>query len=196
MSSRFASLLCCLTLASACAPRLSIEQKRAMTTRVINASVEDVFRATVTVIQDEGYSITDADLEGGLIRAFSTADLDPGLRMLAGASFALQALGVHFGDEPEEGDETEVPERMDAEVTAVVTPRTDGATELRIMLHRTEHVTVHTVGEDEVEAVTKPETVYDPEIFRPLFNSIVVEVERRRAIRSLTDSTGVNGGLP
>lgn len=176
--------------ATACAPRLSVEQKRAITTRTIQAPTEMVFRATVTVLQDEGYSVTEADLETGLVSASVTKDSNQTIRTLAAISLGLQGLGLHWGDEPTKGEETELPERLDVDVTAVVTELDVDVSELRFSIQEVEHVTIHTVGKDEVEAEARPKTIYDLEAYDELFNAVRVEVERRRLIDPLQDGNG------
>ena len=57
--------------ASACAAKLSPMQKRQITTRVVDATYADTYRATMTVLQDHGYAIRNTDMESGLIWAYA-----------------------------------------------------------------------------------------------------------------------------
>jgi hypothetical protein len=57
--------------ASACAAKMSPMQKRQITTRVVDATYDDTYRATMTVLQDHGYTIRNTDMDTGLISAYA-----------------------------------------------------------------------------------------------------------------------------
>jgi len=66
-------VLLATTLASGCASApLSPMQKRQLTTLVVRAEFEHTYRATLSVLQDEGYSIRETDFEAGFISAHFT----------------------------------------------------------------------------------------------------------------------------
>jgi hypothetical protein len=47
-------------------------QKRQLTTRLVRSDFEPAYRATLSVLQDEGYSIRETDYEAGFISAHFT----------------------------------------------------------------------------------------------------------------------------
>ena len=64
-------------LLSACAgtqPEITPLQKREIQTRTYEHPKDTVFRATMAVLQDQGYTLEDADLEIGHISAISTTE--------------------------------------------------------------------------------------------------------------------------
>jgi len=66
-------------------PQLSQMQIRQLTTKMIEGSYENVFRASMTILQDQGYVIKNTDMNSGLI----VADID---RETSGGSQFMQAL--------------------------------------------------------------------------------------------------------
>lgn len=51
---------------------MSTMQKRQITTHLVTARFDDAYRATLTVLQDEGYSIRETDMEAGFVAAHFT----------------------------------------------------------------------------------------------------------------------------
>jgi len=58
-----------MAIGCASGPKLSPMQKRQTTTKLIEGSYEDIYRATMTVLQDQDYVIENTDMETGLIVA-------------------------------------------------------------------------------------------------------------------------------
>lgn len=69
--------LCVLgILVASCATTLSPMQKRQITTRLLDATYEDAYRATMTVLQDHGYTIRNTDMESGLVSGYAFRQSD------------------------------------------------------------------------------------------------------------------------
>lgn len=83
----FFSIFLLLTILVGCAtgPQLSQMQIRQLTTKMIEGSYENVFRATMAVLQDQGYIIKNTDMNSGLI----VANID---RETSNFSQAMQAI--------------------------------------------------------------------------------------------------------
>ncbi|MGB9765839.1 MAG: hypothetical protein ACPLZD_10880 [Candidatus Saccharicenans sp.] len=64
-------LFLCLIISEACTPepKLSPMQIRQITTKLFDSDYETVFRACLTVFQDQGYIIKNTDMDSGLIVA-------------------------------------------------------------------------------------------------------------------------------
>ena len=58
-----------LMVGCATAPQMSPMQMRQITTRTIECSYENAFRATMTVLQDQQYVIKETDMDTGFILA-------------------------------------------------------------------------------------------------------------------------------
>lgn len=152
--SRLTALAVVAVLAGcAAAPRLSPMQIRQLTTRTIEGSREDTFRAVLTVLQDQGYSVRNTDMESGLISAYA-------------ARHATGPLGL-AGDKGTGFD-----------LSALVTPLSERHTEVRLTIRKS-----YEGGRTVLARVTDrgPE-VYDAEVLQEFFNQILVEVKRRQAM--------------
>lgn len=147
-------------------PQLSPMQKRQITTRLIDGSYEDTYRATMTVIQDQGYVIKNTDMQSGLI----VANVDRSES--AGSQFAQAFL---FGYVANKG--------TNIEASFMINKINESKTEIRINIQEV------TYGQSSAWSGTSNQNTkqtYDPEIYRNLFNQIEVEVKRRQAIAGNT----------
>jgi len=149
---------------SACtaAPKLSPMQARQITTKMFESGYENIYRATLTVLQDQGYVIKNTDMASGLI----LASVD---RKKSGGSQFFQALMV--GYVPNKGTEIEL--------SCVVNKLNETSTELRINIQEVKY------GQSSVFSGSgKQDTkqIYDPKVYENLFNDIQLEVKRREAI--------------
>ena len=161
-SIRFYFILIPIFLNCAVGPQLSPMQKRQLTTRLINGSYEDTFRGTLTVLQDQGYVIKNTDMVSGLIVA--TVD-----RAESGGSQFAQAL--FLGYVADKG--------TDIEVSCMLNKITETKTEIRLNIQESKY------GQSSAWSGTSKQNtkqIYDPEIYRNLFNEIEIEVKRRQAI--------------
>ncbi len=135
-------------------PAISPMQKRVLTTKLIEGSHEDTFRAVMTVLQDHGYAIRNTDMDAGLISAYT----------------ARQNYGV-WGIPTEHG--------TGFETSCIVTPVSSETTEIRLVIRKSYESRLR--FSDRLS--DKGPEVYDPEVIQELFNQVTVEVKRRQAIR-------------
>lgn len=146
-----------LIVGCATGPQLSQMQIRQLTTRMIEGSYEDIYRATMTILQDQGYVIKNTDMNSGLI----VADID---RETSGTSQFMQALFVG-----NVYDKNTV-----IEVSATVNKLSEDAQELRINIQETNYSARGTKQ--------NINQIYDDDIYQKLFNDITLEVKRREAM--------------
>lgn len=173
-----ALLTCGMIMVTGCATtqKLTPMQKRQITTRVIDAPYEEVFRATLTVIQDEGYNIKKTDMETGLITGDIEKTLSPGLKAAAKLADKLTDFGAGK-------KETTIEEGWDYQVNCLITAVSDSMSELRVTIHKVTHSTTTTSNSDAAQVKREPETIYDQKVYQNLFNKIKVEVQRRQTLQ-------------
>ena len=163
--------------------QLTTPQKRQITTQLIQGSYEDIFSATLTVLQDRNCVIKKTDKTTGLIFAKEevSSGSPAGEALEEVAMIAQWFLGL---------DEDEVIPTTD-EVTTVkigcILSKVDStASQLRI---NTQEFTLKIkesrrglllTKHKEYILTTKP--IYDEAYYRKLFTEITVEVKRREAI--------------
>lgn len=138
-------------------PQLSPMQLRQLTTRVIESTYEHVFRATMTVLQDNGYVIKNTDMNSGLI----VANID---KETSGGSQFMQALFL--------GRITD--KNTIIEVSATVNKLNEQSQELRLVIQETNFS--GSGGKNKIDQIT------DDKIYQKLFNDITLEVKRREAM--------------
>ncbi len=151
-----------LFFSCAVGPQLSPMQQRQITTQIINGSYEDTYRASITVLQDQRYVIKNTDMASGLI----VANVD---RAASGGSQFAQAL--FLGYVADKGTEIEV--------SCIVNKISSDQTEVRMNIQEVNY------GQSSMWTGTskqKSKQIYDPEVYRNIFNQIEVEVKRRQAI--------------
>lgn len=153
------SIFLLLTILFGCAagPQLSQMQIRQLTTKMIEGSYENVFRATMTILQDQGYVIKNTDMNSGLI----VANID---RETSGGSQFMQAL--FFGSITDKNTVIEV--------SATVNKLNEQTQELRLNIQETNY--------SGSGAKQKIKQIYDKEVYQNLFNEITLEVKRREAM--------------
>lgn len=160
--SSFALFVIVLAGGCATAPRLTPMQIREISTREIEGSYENVYRATMTVLQDNGYVITNTDMASGLIVA--TIDKETS----GGSQFAQALFLGHVADKA----------RV-YEASCMVSELNDTRSDLRIVIQETK------LGQSSSFSGTSRQDskqIYDPAIYKALFDSITIEVKRREAI--------------
>jgi len=153
------SIFLLLTFLVGCAarPQLSQMQIRQLTTKMIEGSYENVFRATMTILQDQGYVIKNTDMNSGLI----VANID---RETSGGSQFMQALFL--------GRITD--KNTVIEVSATVNKLNEENQELRLNLQETNYS-----GSGAKQNIKQ---IYDEKVYQNLFNDITLEVKRREAM--------------
>ncbi len=156
---KYLSSFILLTFLIGCAtgPQLSQMQIRQITTKIIEGSYENVFRATMTILQDQGYVIKFTDMNSGLI----VANID---RETSVGSQIFQALLV--------GDVYD--KNTVIEISATINKLNDQSQEVRLNIQET---TYSASG-----AKQNINQIYDAEVYQKLFNEITLEVKRREAM--------------
>lgn len=139
------------------APQLSPMQKRQITTRLIEGGYENSFRATLTVLQDQGYVIKNTDMNSGLI----VANIDKETSKL---SQFFQAIGT--GEIYDKGTVVEV--------SVMVNKIAETQTEIRVNIQETRYSA--SGGKQNIKQI------WDLDVYKRIFDEVVVEVKRREAI--------------
>lgn len=142
----------------ATAPKLSPMQIREITTREIEGSYENVYRAALTVIQDNGYIIKNTDMASGLILATIDRETSKGSQF-------FQALFIGYV-----ADKSTL-----IELSCMVNNLSETRQQLRMNIQETN---VSQFGGKNVIR-----QIYDTEVYGALFNDITVEVKRREAMK-------------
>lgn len=156
------SLLACAFFISGCAtttPKISPMQMRAFTTRNFDGDYENVFRATMTVLQDQGYIIKNTDMNSGLI----VAEID---REASKSSQFWQTVFSQNGYIPNKGTLIQV--------SATIGKLNAAQSELRVIIQE--------VTYGSFNSKTNIKTIEDPKVYDALLNDVLIEVKRREAI--------------
>lgn len=148
-------------------PQLTPMQKRQITTRIIDSTYELVFKATLTVLQDQGYIIKNTDLQTGLISA--TASRETG-----GGDQFMQAL--FLGYVADKGS--------DMDVSFMINKINESTTEVRLNIQESKF---GQYSKWSGTSRTNVKQIYDPEIYNSLFNDIKTEVKRIEAIQGIQE---------
>lgn len=138
-------------------PQISPMQMRQFTSRNVEGNYEDVFRATMTVLQDQGYIIKNTDMASGLI----VAQVD---RETSTGSQFMQVVWAGYV-----WDKGTV-----VEVSATVNKLSAMAAEIRMNIQEVNY------GQYNNKNTIK--TITDPGVYDSILNDIVVEVRRREAV--------------
>lgn len=168
------SLILILFFVIGCAPvpKLSPMQIRQITTRLVDGTYENVYRACLTVFQDQGYIIKQTDMDAGLI----VANVD---RASSSGSQVAQAL--FLGYVANKGTEVEV--------SCMVNMISTASSEVRISIQESQY------GQASVWTGTSKQdtkTIYDVKTYDSLFNQIQLEVKRREAIQEIPEGDSQN----
>jgi len=139
-------------------PVLSPMQIRNITTKHIEGSYENIYRACITVFQDQGYIIKNTDMNTGLI----AANVD---REESKNSQFWQAFWT--GYIYNKGTEVEV--------SCMVNKINETSSDVRISTQETRY--------SAYGGKTQIKQIYEEELYRNLFNEIITEVKRREAIQ-------------
>ena len=138
---------------------LSLMQKRQMTTKMIEGSYDNVFRASMTILQDQGYVIKQTDLNTGLIVANRDRESSKTSQFFS----ALLTGGISH-------------KNTVIEISATINKLNKTAQELRLNIQETEY--------SGSGGKTNINQIYDPKIYQKLFNEIILEVKRREAMNT------------
>lgn len=150
-------------------PSLSSQQKRALQTKIFTGhSYNTVFKSIKSVMQDEGYLIKNQDMVGGLIVAELNSSRLPSKTnlLLLGVATAVFSNNLYNNNNSLSG-KTYIWSINLEEINKKLT-------EVRMILHEKEH---YSSGGQAGREVVKFE------LYRNIFNKIVVEINRRELMR-------------
>ena len=148
-------LLAILSGCVASAPKFTPQQRRALQMRTFDATYDNVFRSVKTVFQDEGYIIRNQDFAGGMILAQKETATSGGAQFLA-------AFGGNKNYTTGKG----------FEVSLNLDKISDKNIETRMTLQSTSKTSL---GGSSGREILKPE------VYKSLYDKIIVEVQRRQA---------------
>lgn len=145
--------------------QLSPMQIRQITTKMFDCRYETAYRASLTVLQDQGYIIKNTDMDSGLI----VANVD---RSTKTGNQVLQILLVGYAYD----------KGTEVEVSCIVNELNEFTSEIRINIQE-----VNYGRSSWLSGTSKQDSkqIYNPEIFQSLFNDINVEIKRREAFESI-----------
>ena len=151
-------LLIAISFVVGCAPTgPSTMQKRVIESHLLQGSYRNVYKASMTVFQDEGYQIKNSDMESGLLVCSKDKELDAGSQ-IAGA--------ILFGSYASKGSVFEVSSTFD-EVDS---------------LHTNVRVNIQQVKYDMSGRKQSSKDVVNQPVIQRLLEAIQTEVKRREAI--------------
>ena len=158
---RYSAICVCLILSgcATAAPQITPMQMRQFTTRTFDGNYENVYRATMTVLQDQGYIIKNTDMNSGLI----VAEID---REASKGSQVMQALFSQNGYIANKGTLIQA--------SATINKLNEAQSEIR--------VTIQEVTYSSLNSKTDIKTIKDPKVYDSILNDVYVEVKRREAI--------------
>lgn len=159
-----------------CTPEIQLSpmQKRQITARRFECNYENAFRASITVLQDQGYVIKNTDMASGLILASVDRQTATGYQVAQ-----ILLLGFAF----DKGTEVEV--------SCVVNQLNEFSSEIRINIQEVKY------GQSSWLSGTSKQNskqIYDPRLYQNIFNEISLEIERREALEGISadPQTGKN----
>ena len=154
----FLSFVSCAT-----GPKLSPMQVRELTTKLFEGDYETIYRATLTVLQDQGYVIRNTDMASGLILGYADRKTSTG-------SQVFQA--ILLGHIPDKG--------TDIEASCMINKISDEASEVRIIVQEAKYGQASAFS-----GTSKQDTkiLRDPRIYKNLFDQIQLEINRRQAMK-------------
>jgi len=141
--------------------KLSPIQKRQITTETFESDYDNVYKATLTVLQDQGYIIQNTDMQSGLIVGLVD-------RESSGGSQFMEAL--FLGYVADKGSKLQA--------SCMVNEISEGTVELRINIQEAKYGQTSAFSSDVTQDVKR---IYDEEIYNRLFNEIRLEIKRREA---------------
>lgn len=164
----FISIALLSTMLTGCATfiPMSAGERRAIESRDLNASYDNAYRATLTVLQDRGYSITNSDYQGGVIRG-----------SMRGEPSQYRAPGER-PDKPNAIDIFDIishdPRRTDSQdVTVTLEKYTDKITKMRVVIWKYFY-------DRDKRLVSSRES--DAEVFQECYAAIENEIYKREQL--------------
>lgn len=142
-------------------PKLSQMQIREITTKELEGDYKTVFKATMTILQDQNYIIDNADIDTGLISCEKAVEKE---------TTTGDVLMILFVD-ARHGASSKV------NVSATFTEISKKVTRVRLNIQETV-ITKSSFGNNENSVFITDKGIYDS-----LFNQIMVETERLKALK-------------
>ena len=158
----FNFLLTLILLFTSCSTtkQLSQAEIKAMTTKQYEANYDLVFSSSMSLLQSEGFFITNTDKSTGLINAFKEIDNK-------NSDLELFFLGTTKSS-------------SNSNVAIFLSPINESITEVKITIY--EGSTTRTSYSRGIENKTQNSMVQNAEIYNLWFNNLLVEIERRKAL--------------
>jgi len=142
-------------------PALSPMQARNITTKYIEGSYENIYRACITVFQDQGYIIKNTDMNTGLIVANVDREASKNSQF-----WQVFWMGYIYNKGTE------------IEVSSMINKINETSSNVRISIQETQY--------SGYGGKTRIKQIYDEGLYRNLFNEIITEVKRREAMQGQT----------
>lgn len=142
-------------------PKLSQMQIREITTKELEGDYKTVFKATMTILQDQNYIIKNADIETGLISCEKAVEKVTTTGDVLMILFVDARYGVN----------------SKVNVSATLTNLNKNVTRVRLNIQETV-IEKSSFGNDEKSIFVTDKVIYDS-----LFNQITVETERLKALK-------------
>ncbi len=139
--------------------QMSPMQKRQVTSRVFDGKYEDIFRAVMTVLQDNEYIIKDASMDTGLITAEVTRESSSQSQFFQ--SFFNKGVVMNKASK--------------VELSAVVSKLNAQSSEVRM--------TIQEKVFDNYGRNVQTVQLYDEQVYTTFYNDIRTEIKRREAYR-------------
>ncbi len=152
---------CLILLLSACAtaPSPSPMQRRNVQTKTFQGvSYSNVFRAVKTVLQDEGYIIKEQDYDGGMMLAVAQK-----------SSWSWEMVKIFERDKKDRDTLMSV----EFEVSFSFEEIAKKIVETRLTIQKVEYYS---------NGGRKGQEVFDPALYKNIYDKISVEIERRKAL--------------
>ena len=158
---KYLGIFMCLILGGCAttAPQVSPMQMRQFTTRTFDGNYENVFRAAMTVLQDQGYIIKNTDMNSGLI----VAEID---REASKSSQVMQAMFSQNGYIANKGTLIQA--------STTINKLNEAQSEIRM--------TIQEVTYSSFNSKTNVTTITDQKVYESILNDVYIEVKRREAI--------------
>ncbi len=144
-----------VTLFTGCAsaPKVNANQRSKMRTRTVEADYKTVFKSAMIVLENNGYTIDNTDMDSGLIKASISKDATSGFAK------AFGSYGIITYD-----------------VSSTVTSLNKENTRIRFNIRKEED------RQQGVYNMKDAEEIDDPAVYQTLFNDLRLEVERMKAM--------------
>jgi hypothetical protein len=147
-------------------PSLTPEQKKDMTSKLFECPYENVYRATLTVLQDQGYIIKNTDMDSGLIRAASSErsnNLERFWQDLLSSQVRNQTI---------------------VEADCMVNKINDNSAEVRINLQETWLGQTSSNSKNPKEEIKNVDQIFNPQVYQKFFDEISKEITKRATIQN------------